>query len=110
MGDITSASGGYSVPNEAKEVFRRGILDNPLIKPYLPEGWETHVEKIRFQGTAKPAIPINWRFAEGVSALQAYVALLINAIIQRRYGVDTAEVEIDTYGWPALCLSLPYVG
>jgi hypothetical protein len=95
MGDANNP-GAYSVPDEAKQLFRQGILNNPLIKSSLPAGWEKHADKIHFDGTSKPAIPINWRFAESVSALKAYEALLVNAVLEHRYGAKPVDININT--------------
>lgn len=87
----------YSVPFEARQVFEKGILQNPLIKPYLPTDADQLASKIRFTGTDDPSIPINWRFAESVSALKAYEALLVNALLKQRYGQkEPVEIEINT--------------
>lgn len=87
----------YSIPAEARQVFENGILNNPLIKPYLPADTAELASKIRFTGSDSPSIPINWRFAESVSSLKAYEALLINALLRQKYGhKEPAEVEINT--------------
>ncbi|OAL38854.1 hypothetical protein AYO20_02060 [Fonsecaea nubica] len=86
----------YSVPTEAEKVFRTGILQNPLITPYLPEGWEALASTVSFEGSPSPSIPINWRFAESISALKAYEAVLVNAILKKKYNHDPVEVRINT--------------
>lgn len=86
----------YSVPTEAQTAFQQGILENPLIKPSLPDGWKACAEMVKFEGSANPSIPINWRFAESVSALKAYEALLVNAVLMKRFQQKPVEVRINT--------------
>ena len=97
MGSIAESTPSYSVPSEAHQVFEQGILNNPLIKPYLPADAANLASKIHFTGSDAPSIPINWRFAESISALKAYEALLVNALLKQRYGQkDPVEIEINT--------------
>ncbi|ETN42476.1 uncharacterized protein HMPREF1541_01632 [Cyphellophora europaea CBS 101466] len=96
MGSITPSIEDYSVPEEAARVFHDGILQNPLIKAYLLSDYEADAKLIRFEGSASPSLPINWRFAESVSALKAYEALVVNALRKRKYGVEPAEVVVNT--------------
>lgn len=90
----------YSVLNEAKSVFWDGIIKNPLIENKLPSGIEDAAQKITFDGSPLPSIPINWRFAESVSALKAYEAAVLNILLQRKYGLSPVEVKINTYVYP----------
>ncbi|KAL4747564.1 hypothetical protein BDW72DRAFT_196639 [Aspergillus terricola var. indicus] len=41
-------------------------------------------------------IPINWRFAESISALKGLEALWLNALIKAKYGHAPVEVDINT--------------
>lgn len=86
---------GYSIPDEARQLFRRGILANPLMAK-LPSDLQALGKLVRFEGNATPSIPINWRLAESISALKAFEATLVNAILKRRYGVDPVNVTINT--------------
>lgn len=86
----------YSVPDEATKVFRDGILNNPLIADNLPNDFENYAKKISFQGSASPIIPINWRFAESISALKGLEALFVNALLVKKYNVEPQEIIIDT--------------
>ena len=96
MGSIQPSADDYSVQEETARVFREGILENPLFKSYLPSDYEACAKPIRFEGSAFPTIPINWRFAESVSAIKAYEALVVNSLVKRKYGVEPAEVVINT--------------
>src|SRR3954451_25448542 len=105
MGDIYSPSsaGGtrmesretiYSVPLEAQKVFTNGILRNPLILKYLPIDAEEIAQKISFEGSDNPLIPVNWRFAESVSALKAFEALILGSLLKKKYHIEYPEVKV----------------
>jgi len=97
MTDLTNEEAdSYSVPNEASKVFKSGILQNPLIASNLPKDFESYAQKIYFQGSAFPSIPINWRFAESISALKGLEALFVNALLVKKYNLEPQEVVIDT--------------
>lgn len=86
----------YSVPEQAKQLFNKGILENPLIASDLPAGAAAAASKISFTGSDLPGIPINWRFAESISALNALEATLINVLLRRKYGLEPVSINIDT--------------
>jgi len=86
----------YSVPDEATKVFRDGILYNPLIASNLPHDFESYAKRISFEGSASPMIPINWRFAESISALKGLEALFVNALLVKKYNVEPQEIIVDT--------------
>jgi hypothetical protein len=86
----------YSIPQETQKVFEDGILNNPLIASTLPKGIAEAATKVHFEGTDKPSIPINWRFAESISALKGLEAAMINVLLQRKYGVEPQEAIINT--------------
>ena len=90
------SSKSYSVPNETQHVFDNGILNNPLIAPTLPAEIAECAKKVQFKGTSKPSIPINWRFAESISALKGLEAAMINVLLKRKYGLEPQEAIIDT--------------
>lgn len=93
-----SSAQSYSTPNQAKEVFLKSVLENPLIAKDLPAEAAEYASKIRFEGSDKPSLPINWRFAESVSALKALEATMVNVLLGRKYGVKEApRVTINTY-------------
>ena len=97
MGSIQPSADDYSVQNETARVFREGILQNPLFKQCLPSDYEASAKRIKFEGTSFPIIPINWRFAESVSAIKAYEATVVNSLVKQKYGVEPGEVVINTY-------------
>ncbi|KAI0533938.1 CoA-transferase family III domain-containing protein [Xylaria digitata] len=85
----------YSVPHEAKSLFEDGILRNPLQKN-LPSGLEALAKHVHFEGSSKPSVPINWRFAESISALKAFEATMLNLLVSRKYNVEPSDVTINT--------------
>ncbi|KAF6823405.1 putative alpha methylacyl-CoA racemase [Colletotrichum plurivorum] len=91
MGSLTD----YSVPQEAKAIFLTGILENPLVKD-LPSDLKSLAHLIKFEGTSKPSVPLNWKFAESMAALKALEATMVNRLIQKKYNAEPAEVTIDT--------------
>lgn len=86
----------YSVPEQTKQLLNKGILENPLIASDLPTGAAEAASKISFTGSDLPSIPVNWRFAESISALRAYEATLVNVLLQRKYGLEPVPITIDT--------------
>ncbi|RWA12523.1 hypothetical protein EKO27_g2558 [Xylaria grammica] len=85
----------YSVPHEAEKLFKDGILRNPLQKD-LPSGLEALAKHVRFEGSSRPSIPINWRFAESISALKAFEATMLNLLVSRKYNVEPSDITINT--------------
>lgn len=86
----------YSVPREAKQLLQDGIVKNPLLTPNMPNEAPDILARIRFKGSDAPSIPINWRFAESVSALKGLEAIMVCTLLKRKYGVDVDEVLINT--------------
>ena len=86
----------YSIPRETQKIFEEGILQNPLIASTLPKEIEECSKRIRFEGTDRPSIPINWRFAESVSALKGLEAAMVNVLLKQKYGVEPQEAVINT--------------
>jgi hypothetical protein len=86
----------YSVPREAEKLLREGILNNPLINKDAPKEIEEYGPKVQFEGTDAPVIPINWRFAESVSSLKGFEAVMVMALLKRKYGVDVEKVVVNT--------------
>lgn len=93
---VSVSSDTYSIPSETQKIFNDGILNNPLISSTLPAGIAEAAAKVRFEGTPKPSIPINWRFAESISALKGLEAAMINVLLARKYGLPPQEVVINT--------------
>lgn len=86
----------YSVPKEAENIFKNGILNNPLISKDLPAEFERYAEKVKFTGSDFPSIPINWRFAESISALKGLEAVFLEALLDKKYNIPPQDIEIDT--------------
>lgn len=86
----------YSVPEQTRQLLNKGILENPLIAADLPTGAAEAASKISFTGSDLPSIPINWRFAESISALKAFEATLVNVLLKRKYGLEPVSITIDT--------------
>lgn len=86
----------YSVPKEAQELFVQGILKNPLMKN-TPSGLVDLSEHVTFEGLDAPSVPINWRFAESISALKAFEATMLNLLVMKKYSVPARNVVINTY-------------
>lgn len=93
MGSIEQ--GGYSVPEEAKKLLLEGVLSNKLV-PSLPSEVKEASKLLYFTGNDTPSIPINWRFAESVSALKGLEAVLLNVLRAKKYGSKLSKVTIDT--------------
>ncbi|KAF1926295.1 CAIB/BAIF family enzyme [Didymella exigua CBS 183.55] len=93
---VSKSLENYSIPDETQKVFNDGILNNPLVASTLPDGIAEAAAKVRFEGTHKPSIPINWRFAESISALKGLEAAMINVLLSRKYGVSAQEAVINT--------------
>jgi hypothetical protein len=91
-----TAESKYSIPKATQEVLQNGILNNPLIASTLPPEIHDCARKIRFIGTDKPSIPINWRFAESIASLKGLEAAMINVLLQRKYGIEPQDVIINT--------------
>ncbi|KAJ7481619.1 alpha-methylacyl-CoA racemase [Mycena latifolia] len=85
----------YSVPDEARKVLLDGILSNPAHRD-LPSLVNDLASNVVFEGNAAPSMPMNWRFAEAVSALKALEVALANALVETKYLVKTGAVRIDT--------------
>ncbi|KAI1482857.1 CoA-transferase family III [Daldinia eschscholtzii] len=88
---------GYSVPQEAQRVFQDGILNNPLMKD-LPQELYSLSQAVQFEGSAKPNIPINWRFAESISAMKAFEATMLNYLITKKYGSMNPDPTLTALG------------
>ncbi|TKA68496.1 hypothetical protein B0A55_08796 [Friedmanniomyces simplex] len=93
MGSVGETT--YSVPHEAQKILQTEILNNPLV-PSLPSEIKDAGHLVHFSGNDLPSIPINWRFAESVSALKAFEASMLNVLRSRKYQVPMSEVSINT--------------
>jgi hypothetical protein len=86
----------YSVPRETQKILHDGILNNTLIAQTLPEEIGECAQRVEFVGSDKPSIPINWRFAESISALKGLEASMINVLLRRKYSVEPQKAVINT--------------
>ncbi|KAF3294222.1 hypothetical protein TWF132_003653 [Orbilia oligospora] len=91
MGSI----GNYSIPQEALKLLKEGILENPLMGN-LPKELQSLSKHLHFEGSDKPSVPINWRFAESISALKGFEALMLNLLIAKKYETQPLDITIDT--------------
>lgn len=85
----------YSTPIESRKIFEKEILENPLL-PNLPKEINEVSKLVRFEGNEKPSIPVNWRFAESISALKAFEASLLIVLLIRKYETEPVKVNINT--------------
>ncbi|KAK3666076.1 hypothetical protein LTR22_003079 [Elasticomyces elasticus] len=85
----------YSVQHEAEQLLDRELLNNPLV-PTLPSEIKDAGRLVHYSGSDLPSIPINWRFAESVSALKGFEASMLNVLRARKYQVPMSKVEINT--------------
>jgi hypothetical protein len=87
----------YSVPKQSRSILEHGIFRNPRLAHNIPDGAaEIAAKYVKLQGNDQPSIPINWRFAESVSALKAYEGSVLSLLIKKKYGVNVGEIVIDT--------------
>ncbi|KAF2115092.1 CoA-transferase family III domain-containing protein [Lophiotrema nucula] len=93
---VNGSVSAYSIPQETANVFQDGILNNSKIASTLPEGIEEAAKAVSFEGTEKPSIPINWRFAESISALKGLEAAMVNVLLKRKYGLQPQKAVINT--------------
>ncbi|WEW55601.1 hypothetical protein PRK78_001032 [Emydomyces testavorans] len=96
----------YSVPRQASKVFREGLLSGSRTKEHLINGLGKYAT-VAFEGSQDPILPINWRFAESVSALKALEATYVNAILHKLYGVPPQKALINTDHASLFLLSIP---
>ncbi|EEU43602.1 uncharacterized protein NECHADRAFT_45502 [Fusarium vanettenii 77-13-4] len=91
-----TASTAYSVPRSTAGVYKHAILENPLISKDLPLEVRNGAAAINFTGSDDPSLPVNWRFTEAVSSLKALEAGLVDVILQRRHGLESHQITINT--------------
>jgi hypothetical protein len=93
---VNGTKTSYSIPKETQNIFQNGILSNPLIASTLPKEIEECARAVRFEGTDKPSLPINWRFAESISALKGLEAAMVNVLLKKKYGMEPQQAVINT--------------
>ncbi|GME23826.1 Acetyl-CoA:oxalate CoA-transferase [Neofusicoccum parvum] len=95
-GHIEKNTGSYSIPQEAQKIFLEGVINNALVSKNLPPEAAELARNVKFEGSALPSVPINWRFAESISSLKALEATMVNVLLKRKYNVQPQKVTIDT--------------
>lgn len=85
----------YSIQREAQTVLWEGTLLNPR-HTSLPDGIQDAARKIAFSGSKLPSIPVNWRFAESVSALKAFEGAMLSVLLHNKYGIPHQNIHINT--------------
>ncbi|KAL1620549.1 hypothetical protein SLS56_009575 [Neofusicoccum ribis] len=95
-GHIEKDTGSYSIPQEAQKIFLEGVINNALVSKNLPPEAAELARNVKFEGSALPSVPINWRFAESISSLKALEATMVNVLLKRKYNVQPQKVTIDT--------------
>ncbi|KAJ5927851.1 hypothetical protein N7466_006807 [Penicillium verhagenii] len=85
----------YSVQEESLKLLENGILKNPLIKG-LPAEIHSFKDLVSFEGKQTPSIPVVWRFAESISSLKAFEALMLNVLLVRKYKIPPPQIKINT--------------
>lgn len=93
---VNGKATSYSIPKQTQQIFEDEILNNPLIASTLPKEIGASAKCVRFEGSDRPSIPINWRFAESISALKGLEAAMINVLLKRKYEVEPQEAVINT--------------
>lgn len=93
---INGKAASYSIPQECRKLLREGLLSNPIVASTLPKEIEECARTIEFVGTDAPSIPINWRFAESISALKGLEAAMVNVLLKRKYGLEPQKAVINT--------------
>ncbi|KAI8883519.1 alpha methylacyl-CoA racemase [Backusella circina FSU 941] len=84
----------YSIPEESKKLLQTAILDNDKLN--IPSSIKRWADKVKFEGTGVPMIPINWRFAESISSLKGYEALVLLELLDKKYNDDSQTITINT--------------
>jgi hypothetical protein len=102
MGSINTIKDGltpetYSIPFQSRKLFDGGIIQNPSISKNLPAEAQKFSAKVRFVGSDSPSIPINWQFAESISALKGLEATILNVLLASKYGIEPQDVVINTW-------------
>lgn len=86
---------GYSIQAEAEKLLHDEILNNPRL-PALPGEINEAAKHVNIIGNALPSIPINWRFAESITALKAFEASVLNVLRKRKYQAPFSEININS--------------
>jgi len=85
----------YSVPAESQKLLLNALVNNPLHSS-APAEIGKAANHISFSGNDFPSIPINWRFAESISALKGFQGAMLNVLLKKKYSLDYQTIDIDT--------------
>ncbi|KAK1222563.1 hypothetical protein PQX77_014577 [Marasmius sp. AFHP31] len=85
----------YSVPKEASQLLKDGLVFNELHRSCPPEVQDVY-RLVEYRGGDLPSIPINWRFAESIAAIKGFQACMLNVLLVKRFAIEPQKVVIDT--------------
>ena len=85
----------YSIINEVHRLLQTAVLEHPPTAKLLPTEAKRYLRKIRFTGSESPSIPVNWRFAESIAVLKAVEGLMIDALLESKYGIEAQDIVIN---------------
>jgi hypothetical protein len=89
------ATQSYSVPEESQNLLFDALVNNPLHSSTPAEIGEA-AKHVSFSGKAFPSIPVNWRFAESISALKGFQGAMLNVLLKKKYSLDYQRIDINT--------------
>jgi hypothetical protein len=85
----------YSVPVESQKLLLDALVNNPLHSS-APVEISQAARYISFYGNDFPSIPVNWRFAESISALKGFQGAMLNVLLKKKYSIDYQTIDINT--------------
>ncbi|KDR76545.1 hypothetical protein GALMADRAFT_156064 [Galerina marginata CBS 339.88] len=85
----------YSVPQESQKLLLEGLINNRL-HASAPSEIKEAAKHVEYVGSKAPSVPINWRFAESVSAIKGFQGSMLNVLLKKKYGVEYQKIVIDT--------------
>lgn len=85
----------YSVPQESRKLLLDGIINNKLHSS-SPAELKEAAAAVEYVGSKSPSIPINWRFAESISAIKGFQGSMLNVLLKKKYGADYQKIVINT--------------
>lgn len=86
----------YSVPKESKKLLLDGLIHNKL-HASAPAEIKEAAKYVEYIGSSLPVVPMNWRFAESISAIKGFQAAMINVLLKQKYDLQYQKVVINTY-------------
>ncbi|KAI9307182.1 putative L-carnitine dehydratase [Cunninghamella echinulata] len=85
----------FNLQEECTKLFHSSIINNDKVK-YTSDLKQLASTKLRFEGTQKPGIPINWRYAESISVLKAFEGLSLLDLVEKKYNTTIDHITINT--------------